>query len=765
MTSGVMAHVGVTRAQALRAARPAEWVLRLSALALFVSACAAVPRDSPMVLLQFLSLAVVARLLRVPFDGATLDLEAAAIFPAVILTRSWALGAALAPIAVLLARLLQRKGRLKTADLDDAADLVLSYGASGFFYVSLASGASGDLALTLLYGGTVLVFFFTRVTFGAIHATSSATTRIPALVRAAAYQFFALLLLSPVVALVVILHPTHGYRGALLAFTSVALVSMALRNLARVRSRAEELKRQNRELETLREISTIFAGLSSDKEIFDRLFRTIAKSVPCKATATVSYEDDLDEPVFCGDVKIDPAAFQDWLHRHRDLESPFSQAAPAPVVSTRADRELALNDTLDYQVILPLQTPELLAGLLIAESDDPALIEPESVQLLAVLADHVAMSLRDRDLRRQMQTVNDRLQGRAETLQRILEVSNELKSHLTLDHVLTNIVRAVSSSLGFNIVLLSLYDRLEGVFERRAHVGLEAIWEELSQQKLAREEIARWFSEKYRISKSYFVSHLERTDLGTPVKEERRRRAFAAGEWHAQDLLFIPLTTGDQLIGVLQVDEPKSGQVPTLEDVQALEIFVNQAVTAIQSARAYETTRQMSVKDSLTDAFNHRYFQETLYRELTRHDRSGQPLALLMIDIDNFKTVNDRMGHPVGDIVLKGLVEEMQRTVREMDTVARYGGEEFALILPETTPEKALIVAERLRARAAARTYVTPDASPFSITISSGLATFPIDGNSKRALIERADQALYQAKRNGKNCVVTASSIREIRLA
>src|SRR6185436_10245174 len=112
--------------------------------------------------------------------------------------------------------------------------------------------------------------------------------------------------------------------------------------------------------------------------------------------------------------------------------------------------------------------------------------------------------------------------------------------------------------------------------------------------------------------------------------------------------------------------------------VQALEIFVNQAVTAIQSARAYETTRQMSVKDSLTQAFNHRHFQETLHRELMRHERNGQSLALLMIDIDDFKGINDRWGHPVGDLVLRGLVDELLKAVREVDTVARYGGEEFA---------------------------------------------------------------------------------------
>jgi diguanylate cyclase (GGDEF)-like protein len=361
--------------------------------------------------------------------------------------------------------------------------------------------------------------------------------------------------------------------------------------------------------------------------------------------------------------------------------------------------------------------------------------------------------------------VNARLESRAETLYRILEVSNELKSHLSLDQVLLNIVRAVATSLGFDVVLLSLYDRQENVFERRAHVGLDAAWAELIREKVPREELFRYFAEGFRISKSFFVQHSERSSV-EDTGARRRRGVLSQREWHPNDLLFIPLTAADQVIGVIQVDRPKSGLVPRLEDVQALEIFANQAVTAIQSARAYETTRQMSVRDSLTEAFNHRHFQETLYRELTRHERSGQPLALVMLDIDDFKQINDRWGHPTGDLVLRGLVDELLKGVRDMDTVSRYGGEEFTLILPETPADKALAAAERLRTRVAARLFMTPDVShPLSVTISAGIAVFPDDGADKRELIDRADQALYQAKRTGKNCVVMASEVPPMPLA
>lgn len=562
-------------------------------------------------------------------------------------------------------------------------------------------------------------------------------------------------------------------RPALVAFVAIGLfvtVIVVTRKLGQARSGAAELSRKNRELATLRELTAIVSSVAAGEEIFARLFEALRQALPIRALAAVSYEEDPDGQAlvsFGGDVTLERRPFLDWLAAQKDLESPFLSASPTPRVAIGPDRDLVLNPRFSHQVFLPLQTPALIAGVLIAESDDPSLVTPQTLQELSVVSDHVALALQDRNLRRQMQTVNERLQGRAEMLQRILEVSNELKTHLTLEHLVQSIVQAVHHSLGYRVVVLSLFDPAENVFERRAQVGLDDTSPGAPPRKVAREEIARWFGERYRISKSYFVSYLDRKDVSAvddSGRIERRRRSTAAGAWHPDDLLFVPLTAGDQLVGALQVDQPRSGLVPRLEDVQALEIFSNQAVTAIQSARAYETTRQMSVRDSLTEAFNHRYFQETLSRELARHERSGQPLALVMLDIDDFKKINDRWGHPVGDLVLRGLVEELTKGVREMDTVARYGGEEFALIFPETTPAKAWVVADRLRNRVAGRLFVTPDLDhALGVTISVGLSCFPEDAGTKRLLIERADQALYQAKRSGKNCLVTASAIADLK--
>jgi diguanylate cyclase (GGDEF)-like protein len=126
-----------------------------------------------------------------------------------------------------------------------------------------------------------------------------------------------------------------------------------------------------------------------------------------------------------------------------------------------------------------------------------------------------------------------------------------------------------------------------------------------------------------------------------------------------------------------------------------------------------------------------------------------------MLDIDDFKGINDRHGHPVGDAILSRIVGEIRSEVRgDMDLVARYGGEEFAVLLPETPPDDAREVAERVRRRIDERMFRPPDSEDIiRVTVSIGLATFPEDAQSKKELIEKADAALYRAKRGGKNAV------------
>lgn len=162
---------------------------------------------------------------------------------------------------------------------------------------------------------------------------------------------------------------------------------------------------------------------------------------------------------------------------------------------------------------------------------------------------------------------------------------------------------------------------------------------------------------------------------------------------------------------------------------------------------------RLAVTDGLTGLNNHRRFYEALNTELLRSDRHRRQLAVLMIDVDFFKRVNDALGHPIGDDLLRKLAEVLSKDLRQTDLIARYGGEEFAVILPETSKAEALQVAERMRAAVESKVN---EGGPWkqTVTVSIGVAVFPEDGRTAEQLLAAADAAMYVAKRQGRNRVV-----------
>lgn len=323
---------------------------------------------------------------------------------------------------------------------------------------------------------------------------------------------------------------------------------------------------------------------------------------------------------------------------------------------------------------------------------------------------------------------------RAAALERVLRATPELRAHLPLDSVLRNTVQAARKSLGHRQVLLSLHDRLEGTLVPRAHVGLEDAWAALAEVRVPAGPLADDLADPA-------------TAEAAPLRSLRRRLGLAPP-------FALPLAAGSRVVGLLELAEPGNDAVDVEEDRVILDLFALQIVQAVRLARAYRTVRLGTLRDALTGVANHGSFQETLRHEIARHERSAESLVLLMVDLDDFKAVNDRFGHPVGDAVLRGVVARLLESVREMDVVARYGGEEFAVVLPQTDAAQGTRVAERLRGAVAASPLPAGSADPLPLTVSIGLAVYPDDARTKGALVECADKALYAAKRTGKNRVV-----------
>jgi diguanylate cyclase (GGDEF)-like protein len=179
---------------------------------------------------------------------------------------------------------------------------------------------------------------------------------------------------------------------------------------------------------------------------------------------------------------------------------------------------------------------------------------------------------------------------------------------------------------------------------------------------------------------------------------------------------------------------------------------------------------KLSVTDGLTGLYNHRHFEERLHVEFRRAQRYSDPVALIMLDLEHFKDINDRHGHPFGDRVLRGTGELISSSIRDPDICARYGGEEFAIILPKAHLQGALAVAERVHREVGQKTYVVEGGAvarsrpvEARVTASLGIAFYPSkDVNSSESLVKYADQALYRAKRDGRNriCLYHAQTYR-----
>ena len=242
---------------------------------------------------------------------------------------------------------------------------------------------------------------------------------------------------------------------------------------------------------------------------------------------------------------------------------------------------------------------------------------------------------------------------------------------------------------------------------------------------------------------------------GNPVRGRagagRDELAAAAGEPTDVPIVAVPLKSSDAVVGVLLLWDREDGQAFDEADLTTLRTFTTQATVAVDNVVLHDEARRLAITDGLTGLSNYRYFTMTVGKEIERAARFSRPLALLLLDLDHFKLVNDVWGHQRGDQVLVELAARVRGQVRDVDTLARYGGEEFVVVLPETDRHGAVQAAERIRAAVRRRPFGDAGEQPVEVSISIGIAVFPEHGGSSSELLRRADEALYAAKDGGRD--------------
>ena len=224
-----------------------------------------------------------------------------------------------------------------------------------------------------------------------------------------------------------------------------------------------------------------------------------------------------------------------------------------------------------------------------------------------------------------------------------------------------------------------------------------------------------------------------------------------SGEPVSGSVIAVPLKSSGTVIGVLDLFDRLDADNFDARDVATIRTFASQATVAVDNVLLHQEAQRLSITDGLTGLWNYRYFTMTIGKEIERAARFGRPLALLMLDLDHFKIVNDTHGHQRGDAVLVELAARVRAQVRDVDTVARYGGEEVVVILPETDEAGAVQAAERICDSVRRRPFGDPGQARVEVTVSVGAAIFPLHGSTAGVLLRQADEALYEAKAAGRD--------------
>ncbi len=327
---------------------------------------------------------------------------------------------------------------------------------------------------------------------------------------------------------------------------------------------------------------------------------------------------------------------------------------------------------------------------------------------------------------------------RARSRAAVHRLSRELERAATPQAVWQAIVRAMARTSGARIAALAVPDPAD---QRLAIVATRGYPLELVEH-LRIEPGTGILGTVFRSGKTLHV------ESGAPPSGLRRRPRYRSDSFIA-----MPIGPAQDPLGVVCVTDQEDNRAFTRDDLSNLRALAAPAALALGRQRAFaqaEKYAHAAAVDAVSGVFNRRYFQSRLDEELQRSVRHGLSVALLMIDIDDFKIVNDRFGHLVGDTVIRDVADILRRSVRVFDVCARFGGEEFAILMPGTAVESAARVAGRVRERIEAYRPFDRGLDALRITVSVGLAVSSA-GMTGTDLIARSDEALYFAKREGKN--------------
>lgn len=396
-------------------------------------------------------------------------------------------------------------------------------------------------------------------------------------------------------------------------------------------------------------------------------------------------------------------------------------------------RYLAKIASTRCELAIPLMVRDEVVGVLDFQSDQPDALDSETIDLLTLYSTQASIAIENARL----YTLEQR---RARQLEAINAIARQTTAIVEVDQLLKTVCEQIAQR--FNI------DHVSVVMWQGGNLVVKAMHGKLTPSLKVGDSLPANTGLCYRA-----ITTAE-TIIQNNVDEVE---GFVRGFAQTKSEMCVPMIFFGDKVGVLALDSAKRDAFEEA-DIQPLESVADICAAAIKNTVYFEQAQQLAFKDGLTGIFNRRFFELRIAEELERANRYQQNLAVVMLDIDHFKKLNDEFGHLLGDEVLRQVSQILNDSMRKGDVVCRYGGEEFALLLPQATPENAAEAAEKVRRNIESHHF---PGVPRRVTISCGVAGHPEFGRTRDEIVAAADAALYAAKQAGRNRVMNAEQARK----
>ncbi|MEO5884593.1 MAG: GAF domain-containing protein [Candidatus Limnocylindrales bacterium] len=416
-----------------------------------------------------------------------------------------------------------------------------------------------------------------------------------------------------------------------------------------------------------------------------------------------------------------------WVAEHR-----IAQNLPDAASDPRANTIPGTEDDLDESMLLaPMLFEEQVLGVVVLSKLGLHQFQDGDLRLLVIYANFAAQAMANADTTQLLREQTVALERQVRSQRELLSITESILTTLDRRAVLESITERLGGLIACDNIAIEIIDPATGLLKPLTARGLHAE-RYLEPWEPGETGVATWV-----------VEHNE------PVYVDDERQDPRVNHFRETDsidgsLIVVPLRGRAGAIGVLTIERLGAGNIFAAEEFDLVKLFAAQVSIALQNAEVFRAVEIRAQTDALTGLLNHGTFVEYLERMV----REGSPFGLIMLDLDDFRLINNTMGHQAGDVFLKQIGAVLGGARRDTDLIFRYGGDEFVFLLPHTDLDGTLHLAER--ARAAVKGLDGP------VTASIGMATFPTDGASAAEILLSADRACFVAKRDGRDRVATA---------